>query len=174
MGGRQGWREGMSGGPWEAACGCVGQWLGTDCRRGLEAFRVSPNPLPDGLVSSGGHGQPQRLAWTGRQGGTGGACWGGLLPDAGAAGWWARRNARSAAGEAPRPAGCVPEGRFVAAGRRPTAHSGGRGWAVRSRLRQSGAAAAVASAEPASAVPTVSHSTRATLRVLRLNSTPTK
>ncbi len=41
-------------------------------------------------------------------------------------------------------------------------------------LLQSGAAASEASAEPASAVPTVSHSTRATLRVSRLNSTPTK
>ena len=56
--------------------------------------------------------------------------------------------------------------------------AGGRGWAVQGTsygwLLQSGAAASEASAEPASAVPTVSHSTRATLRVLRLNSTPTR
>ncbi len=111
MGGRPGWREGMSGGKWVAAGGWVGQWLGADCRRGPEVCRVSRNPLSDGLVSSGGHGQPYGLAWTGspwrRPGGTAGACWGGLLPNTGPAGWRAGQNARSAAGEAPRSAGWV-------------------------------------------------------------------
>ncbi len=82
--------------------------------------------------------------------------------------------------------GAEQRGRWAAAGSRtedasrdwPGPARGGRGWAVRGtscgRLLQSGAAASAASAEPASAVPTVSHSTKATLRVSRLNSTPTR
>ena len=63
MGGRPGWREGTSGGQWEAAGGWVGRCLGWGCRRTLKACRVGRSRLSGGLVGSPGHRLSHWPAW---------------------------------------------------------------------------------------------------------------